>query len=172
MNLSNDMFNTLLAFLDIDSIARLAQTCKTYNNLCKKHTLYSRLLLMNIDRKKIITQINDNYLDLNDKYAIIYNAMLSNNYDVINYYKNKQSLSRFVINWIICSLCNILSVEQFDMIAKIFNIRTYYTYIITNNGSSYDINETRSIAYLCNAEGNLMLYDRICCGIIENNMKN
>ena len=119
MNLTNDAFGYMLTFLDIDSIVKLAQTCKTYNILCKKHTLYSKLLVMNMNKIPINIEIKHLTFTHSDKYAIIYRAMKLGDGDVLKYYQTKV-LDKNFVNGCFYSIYTTLSPLQRHTILSVF----------------------------------------------------
>ena len=148
MNLTNDAFGYMLTFLDIDSIAKLAVTCKAYNILCKKHTLYSKLLVMNMNKISINVKMKYTSLEFNNKYAIIYQAMKLGEYDVLKYYYNKYNLNENLIRGCFRAVCKILSSIQMDSIINVFPFGYFNRYSLTEITEITEDNNTKKIDLL------------------------
>ena len=155
MNLTNDTFYCILIFLDIDSIAKLARTCKTYQDLCKKHTLYQRLLQCSQSKSIKISLYHDNYEIVYREDIITYHAIKYEYYDVLTYLARKYDYIYPRLHIINLDMCKDCYIEKFKKVTNILPIEKFLG-IAINYGEKYSRIDIRNIAL---DYGNEALYD-------------
>ena len=123
-HINKDIFSVIISFLDIVSKSNLSETCKHINTLCKSDKIYLDFIEYHSGDKQMAIELCDSEFKktVAHKYGVLYQALIQNNNNIINFYANKK-LDRNLLHWILVPYRKAVKYPEYCKMLHIFSIK-------------------------------------------------